>query len=299
MILKRVLLLFIFLLNFSSEAVFAQKYQTKGQFLDDTLKIGYPMRYALSIEYPSEWQIFFPDSTSDFGIFEYYSKKAFKTSTKDSLSTDSVIYELMSFELDSVQGLALPVFRLYRGDTIELLSNADSIMLKEYIEALPPELDLKENALLRFIPDIFNKKLFLIVAGVILVILALVAILFGKKILGQWKIYRMTKKHKKFLEGFDSVISESKNKADKGKIELANATWKNYLSELEKKPYNTYSTRDFIKHLQNEELVESLKKLDAFVYGGYEEDKLVDRLIFLKHFAEDRFEIVKKEVQNA
>lgn len=299
MMIKRVLLFFIFLTLISGEVLFARNYQPKAAFLDDTLKIGYPMRFSLSIEYPGEWQIFFPDSSSDFGLFEFYSKTAFKTIVKDSLVIDSVVYEVMSFELDSVQGLALPVFRLHRGDTIELMSNSDSVMLKEYIETLPQELDLKENALLRFIPDIFNKKLFLIITGAILVILILVVILFGKKIKSRWKLYWMTKNHRSFISEFDEVISESRSNPAKEKIEVANARWKNYLSGLEKKPYNTYSTKDFRKHIQNEELLESLKHLDAFVYGGFEEDKLTDRLIVLKHFAEDRFELVKKEVMNA
>ncbi len=299
MTLKRVLILFIFLTLNSGEFLFARSYQPKAAFLDDTLKIGYPMRFALSIEYPGEWQIFFPDSASDFGLFEYYSRTAFKTVVKDSLVIDSVIYELMSFELDSVQGLALPVYRLHRGDTIDLMSNSDSVMLKEYIETLPQELDLKENALLRFIPDIFNKKRFLIVAGVILTLLILVGILFGKKIKSRWKLYWLRKNHRKFIEAFNLVISESRSNPEKEKIEEANARWKNYLSGLEKKPYNTYSTKDFQKHIQDDALLESLKHLDAFIYGGLEEENLIDRLIVLKHFAEDRFELLKKEVMNA
>lgn len=279
--------------------VSASDFQPKGVFLNDTLKIGYPSEYALSITYPSHWQIFFPDSSDDYGVFEYYNKRVFNTRSSDTLSTDSVVYEVMSFELDSVQKLALPVYRLHRGDTIEMLSNTDSVMLKEYIETLPPELDLKENALLRFIPDIFNKKLFLIIAGVILGILILIALFFGKKILARWKIYQMTRRHRKFITDFDALIQVSKTKAEKEQIEMANGRWKDYLSDLEQVPYNTYSTRDFLKHIPNEELAESLKNLDAFVYGGYKDDRLVDDLIRLKHFAEDRFEVKKKEVEHA
>ncbi len=276
-----------------------KEYHLEGKFHEDSIKIGYPVKYSLSIQYPSEWQIFFPDSTFSYNPFEFFSKNTFNTRSNDSLSTDSVVYELMTFELDSIQKITLPVFRLFRGDTIELLSNVDSVALKELIKELPQEMDLKENLLLRFIPNIFNKKLLFIIAGVILVVLALTIILFGKKIINNWKVYRMTKKHRRFIQTFDQDIENSKSKAEKDLIEGLNAKWKNYLSELEKQPYNTYSTRDFIKHLTNEDLIKSLKSLDAFIYGGLEDKTLIDNLIILKHFAEDRFELRKKEVLNA
>jgi hypothetical protein len=298
MMLRRLIIAFLGMC-ISASAAMSRDIQPKAEFLNDTLKIGYPAEFALSITYPSHWQIFFPDSSDDYGIFEYYDKRVFNTRSADTLSTDSVVYQVMSFELDSVQKLALPVYRLFRGDTIEMVSNTDSVMLKEYIETLPPELDLKENALLRFIPDIFNKKLFLIIAAVLLGILLLVALLFGKKILAKWKVYQMTRRHRNFISDLEALIEVSKNSAEKEQIEKANGRWKDYLSDLENVPYNTYSTRDFLRHMSNEELVESLKKLDAFVYGGYSDESLVDDLLNLKHFAEDRFEVKKKEVEHA
>lgn len=276
-----------------------KEYKLEGKFLEDSVKIGYPVKYSLSINYPSEWQIFFPDSSFTYSPFEFFSKNTFDTRSNDSVSTDSVVYELMTFELDSIQKIALPVFRLYRGDTMEMFSNVDSVALKELIKELPQEMDLKENVLLRFIPNIFNKKLLLIVAGVLVVLIALTIILFGKKIMNKWKVYRMTKKHRRFIQTFELDIEKSKNNPDKDLIEGVNANWKNYLSELENQPYNTYSTRDFIRHLTNENLIKSLKSLDAFIYGGMEDKSLIDNLIILKHFAEDRFEIRKKEVLNA
>jgi hypothetical protein len=301
MMARKVLFVILFSISFQIQS-FSQiesKAIVSGEFLDDTLKIGYPVKFALSIQYPSEWQIFFPDSSSFFGSFEYYDKLIFDTKTVDSISTDSVIYEIMSFDLDSIQKLSLPIFRLFRGDTIEMESNVDSIALKELVTVVPQELDLKENSILRFIPDIFNKKLLLIVLGIVIVILGLVGLLFGKKIITKWKVYRMSQRHKKFVEKFELNIEESRNNPEKSRIEIAAGFWKNYLSELESIPYNTFSTKDFINHLKNEQLIISLKKIDAFVYGGYEEEKLTDSLIDLKQFAEDRFEKMKEEVGNA
>jgi ABC-type antimicrobial peptide transport system permease subunit len=295
----RKILVFISISAFLSLGLNAQKAVVKGEFLTDTLKIGYPVEYALSIYYPSEWQIFFPDSSSDYGMFEYYSKRPFYTVSDDSMSLDSVVYELMSFELDSVQKLSLPVYRFHLNDTLEYFANVDSIMLKEYIEVLPQELDLKENALLRFIPDIFNTKLLLILLGVIIAVLLLIGIFFGKKLMAKWKVWRMSKKHNKFLENFDAYIQSVKSELQKETLEDANSNWKDYLSILESKPYNTYSTKDFISHFEDEELAQSLKNIDAYVYGGLESEKLVDNLISLKHFAEERFELKSKEVLDA
>lgn len=294
---KRIVLFITLVFFFQSIDISAQI--VNGKFLNDTLKIGYPVKYSLSIKYPSDWQIFFPDSTHSYGNFEFYSKTPFKTHTTDSISLDSVVYELMSFELDSIQNIQLPVFRLYRGDTLEYLSNNDSIFLKEYIETLPQELDLKENAEHRFIPGIFNTRLLLITIAVILAILILTAVLFGKKIIAKWKIWKMNRRHKKFLEEFDAYISQNRESPDKKSIERSIGVWKDYLTELEKRPYNTYSTKEFISIIDNEDLLKSLKSLDASIYGGFSDEKIVDHLISLKHFGDDRYEFIKKEVENA
>ena len=87
-------LFFVYLILFSSLISFAQKYRPEATFLEDSLKIGYPTRLALKIEYPSEWQIFFPDSTSEYSYFEFYSKEAYPSFIRDSLVVDSVVYEL-------------------------------------------------------------------------------------------------------------------------------------------------------------------------------------------------------------
>lgn len=284
------------LLHFSS---FANEPQIHGAFQNDTLKIGYPIEYALSISYPSEWQIFFPDSSYDYSPFEFYSKEVFTTKSNDSLSKDSVVYQLMSFELDSVQKLSLPVYRLHLGDTVELMSNLDSAMLKEYIETLPQDLDLKENSGHWFIPDIFDRKFWLIVAGVIVSTLILIGLVFGKRILKSIKAYFLKRNHQKFIEEFEGRLSDIKTEAKREFAEGANAHWKNYLSELEGIPYNTYSSREFLDKLGDKELIEHLKNLDAFIYGGYKQENLVESMVHLMHYAQDRFEMKRKEVLDA
>jgi len=49
--------------------------------------------------------------------------------------------------------------------------------------------------------------------------------------------------------------------------ELAIIVWKNYLERLEKKPFATYTTREIVDNMPDEELAEALKNMDGIVYG--------------------------------
>ena len=52
----------------------AQNITPKGLFLNDSILIGSPLPYVLSIKYPKELEIVFPDSLHNFSPFELTSK---------------------------------------------------------------------------------------------------------------------------------------------------------------------------------------------------------------------------------
>jgi hypothetical protein len=49
--------------------------------------------------------------------------------------------------------------------------------------------------------------------------------------------------------------------------EKAIIIWKNYLERLEKKPFATYTTREIMDNMPDDELADALKNMDGIVYG--------------------------------
>jgi hypothetical protein len=114
------------------------QYVLKGTFLKDSVKVGEYIPYSLSITYPAQWQVVFPDSLYDYSPFEFEDKIYFPTQTTDSLSTDSAVYYLSTFELDEIQQLKLGV-RVKRGrlDFEEIFTSEDQITLIPLVVQMP------------------------------------------------------------------------------------------------------------------------------------------------------------------
>jgi hypothetical protein len=44
----------------------------RGKFLEDSIRIGEPVRFILSFKYPMDFEVIFPDFLYDFSPFEMY-----------------------------------------------------------------------------------------------------------------------------------------------------------------------------------------------------------------------------------
>ena len=101
-------LLSIIALFLAGQATMGQVLMPEGSFNKDSLKIGENLEYTLSIKYPKNSDVVFPDSLFDFAPFEFTSKVSFPTRSDSIFSFDSAIYSLTTFEIDSLQILRLP-----------------------------------------------------------------------------------------------------------------------------------------------------------------------------------------------
>ena len=157
----------------------AQELVPKGVFLKDTVKIGEQVLYSLSITYPVDADVLFPDSLFNFSPFELNQKDYFFTSSNESISFDSAVYNLSTFEIDSVQFLNLPVFLLNNGDSLVLRSDLDSIVLGHVVLQIPDSLAFIENTIYREISKEFNYPY--LIAGLIIftVLFILVYLIFS------------------------------------------------------------------------------------------------------------------------
>ncbi|MCD8540057.1 MAG: hypothetical protein LRY55_10035 [Leadbetterella sp.] len=106
----------VFLCSFWSITVAAQK--PRAAFFEDSVIVGKEIRMAMSYLHSGKSDIVFPDSSFDFSPFRYVSSELFETSIKDGKSLDSVIYTLVTYDLDSVLFVQPYIKNLQTGETI-------------------------------------------------------------------------------------------------------------------------------------------------------------------------------------
>lgn len=271
----------IFCLNIS----WAQDIEPKGSFNEQEAKIGEEVIFSLSIKYDKNLNILFPDSTYNFGTFEYNSKTYFKTKTDSTQSYDSVLYKLSTFEIDSIQYLQLPVFIIDNEDSLAIFSSVDSVQLIHSVTEIPENPELKANTDLVSIDKQFNYPYFLIGLGIVSFIGLIIAIFFGKRLVTAWKIYRMNRIHKKFIERFFNLMRDVSSNNPSKSPEHVLAVWKRYMERLEKKPISKLTTKEILVLHNNGQLKENLHVIDRSIYGGEKGNDLFASFDYLMKFS--------------
>ncbi len=269
-----------FIINISGQQI-----EPKGKFLQDSMAIGEPVQYSLSIRYPADFQILMPDSLYNYAPFEYTSKKFFPTKSDSTQSFDSVVYTLTSFELDKVQQLKLPVFIIQGKDSTAVYAKKDSIYLEEQIQVVSDSLQMKTDAIITKLDKDFNYPYliaFLIALGIIIL---MVLIFFGKKLRKKWQIWRLNKRHKKFRISFESKLS-SVGDMSVEKIEKLLYTWKKHAEFISKSPYAKLTSKEINQMQQNEELYENLKSIDKTIYSSKGRQNATEAFQFLLSYTD-------------
>ncbi len=271
----------------------AQNVAPKGNFLVDSLKIGENIPYALSLQYPKGMHVVFPDSTYDFSPFEYVRRAYFTTRSDTTYSFDSTIYYLTTFEIDTIQRLSLPVFIIKDGDSIPISTAEDSVFLIELVPVVSDTLALKEDTKYRKVNLAVNYPLLTAILVALLVIAVILIIIFGKQIQQKITIYRLRRAHKRFLVKYEKLMAEYKEKPEKLLL-----FWKDYLEDIEKKPYTKYTTKEIIANHQNGTLETSLKSIDRVIYSERYTEDLKENFMFLLDFATSAYEEKIKKVMH-
>lgn len=275
---------------------FAQEMDLKGGFLTDSIRVGEVAPYSLSLEYPSQWEVLFPDSTYNFYPFEFVRKQYFPTRSVDGVSYDSAVYYLTTFELDERLPLALPVFLVEANDSSVLFAERDTLLLRQMIAELPDSLALKDTAFYRKVDTAVNYPYIFIGVIIILVVGALVVVFFGKSIMKRIRLYRLKKAHKRFIVRYDRLLSQMNGHARQA--EQLVIEWKKYLEQLENKPFTKLTSREIIKNNPDGNLEKSLKGIDRSIYGGVEDEYLGRYLQHLADYSTHRYHRKVEEVKH-
>lgn len=273
--------------------------QPEGNFSASHTKIGQPLNYSLSFYHDKNMELYFPDSSFSFYPFEFISKKYFPTKTIDSLSLDSVVYTLRTFEIKNSLELSLPVSIVDQGDTIKQFSTTDKISVKQYIKEVPDSLIFRSDVGYKTVLTRYNYPYFIAFGLLVLVSLILFYFIFGKAVLRNYRLYKMYNNHVQFLYAFDILHKEMESSPNLLSMEKVLGEWKNYLTKLEQKPINTFTTTEIIALFNKDELKENLQLVDRFIYSGSIKGNPSKAFDVLKKFSNKRYKKRRKELRNA
>jgi hypothetical protein len=238
--------------------------------------VGDTVRYSLTYTHPEEELVLFADSSYDFSPFEFRQKRPFPSRLENGMVVDSALYVLTSFELDSVQSLAIPIFIVDQegGRTIKL-PNLDEILFDPMVPVLPDTVKLVPQLTAPPLETVFNEAR-AIFWGVILIVLLIVALAFAIK---PFQRYLKRKKLEKEKGRFDLAWQEFQaNAQDKSQVKALNVQFRRFLSTVAGIDAEPMTTREIIAKIDDPKLAEALKAFDRTIYNpkhlGNEDDKL-------------------------
>ena len=277
----------LFLLNvlFQKEG-FGQKIKPLGLFLTDSIEVGKPVYFSLSVRHNPKTEIFFPDTLYDFSPFEIISKRAFTSSTDDRGSLDSAVYHLISFDVSRSQALSMPVYIFNKKDCTAVFTKPDSVFLiKSNVVEQVKSAKLEPETSLLPLSSQFNFSILLGSIALIIGVVGSIYWVFGQDIYKQWQLIKLQRRHLEYVRSFNRLMRNAREKNNIKDAEKAIIVWKNYLERLENKPFATYTTREIVDNMPDDALAEALKNMDSIIYGQVISKNMAESLEVLKNGA--------------
>lgn len=258
-----------------------------GRFLTDTIEIGRPFQFSLSVQYAPKQDVIFPDTAHAFAPFIVRDMIVFSTVTQDLTgSRDSAVYTLVSFETAPAQLLRVPVLLTSLFDSIVVLSTPDTVFLRSRLPLTNPR---SATLLTETTPQPLRQQfnypyLILAVLGLGMVI-SLVYWLFNEAINRQWRLYRLAQQYQRFSRGYNRVTQGINSNTASDAANQAVVRWKTYIERLEQQPFSSLTTSEIADRLANDQLIEALKEADRMIYGGAFSDQSLPALRVLRDVA--------------
>ncbi|EMR02680.1 hypothetical protein [Cesiribacter andamanensis] len=297
--LKLLLLLLILLQGLGAGA---QQLEPEAYFVQDSLRVGEPVQYSLSIRYPRQFTVLFPDSTFALPPFELLQRTYYPTRSDSLYSFDSVVYTLTAFYPDSLLGLQLPIYMVQGRDSIPLWAKGDSIYVASI---LPPRINADS---LQFVSTTeyteveypFNYPYVILgLIGLSVFVFAGIAV-FGKSVRRKFKLWLLRRRYSSFEEEYSTTFSRYLAGDPAVRPDELLLIWKSYLEELEKKPYTKLTSQEIADSNTNPPLwLQILRPIDRSIYGYQGGDDLPTSLQELRSLAQQKYEKRKLEVLHA
>ena len=251
----------------STYSLNAQKIKYKGYFIKENKTIGDTIYFISTINYPKNIEIIQPDSSNDYKTFEYIDKLIFPSLKIEDRILDSTIYLLRTFNTDTIQSLKLSSYIINNNDSVKITSTEDDIIISNQIKKIDQSLKVKYNTILSKINKLINYKYVTYIIAIILLIIGLTYILFGKKIVIFFKIHRLKKAFKSFETKFQKQQMIYKKEKSKNEIEKLLVIWKVFMEFISNKTYLSSTTKEIEKFNSNKKIISSLKEFDKNIYS--------------------------------
>jgi hypothetical protein len=269
--------------------VYSQDLEVEGYFMQDSAKLGERVAYVLKAKSKPGVNIVFPDSTHNFSPFVLLERKSFISSTQEDVTVDSVVYYVSNFSLDPVAQLSLPVYEVFRFDSLIHKPLEAGLALKLTIDPLPEELGFRDNNVYQPISTEFNLVVLLLVLGVIAVLAIIVMVVFGKKIKRKWDNWREKQKYKRFVKRWYAAETAFAATPDMAQADELLGLWKTYMEHLNNEPFREWTTTEISDFLDNKEIIKDFRAIEMVIYAGKEGKDFTETCNNLKEICTDSF----------
>jgi hypothetical protein len=297
---RRRSILFLLILLINSLATLGQDVKVRAGFLADSIRVGDEVFFYLAAYYPKNRQLVFPDTTFSFSPFELKRKDYFPTKTKDTVSYDSAVYSLRTFEINREQSLRLPVFIINNLDCTRVFSNRDTVLLQHLVKKIPDSLtaNIPVRATIAYqeVPSELNVLLIIIVTTLLTLISGIGWVMLGPGVRRYFKIKKLKKVHAEFIQTYERYLDRLKAEFSPKETESAIVLWKKYMEQISKRPYTKLTTQETTRLEKDELLGKNLRMVDGAIYGS--NTNVIESLQSLRTFADQRFNHVISEVEN-
>ena len=267
--------------------------------MTDTIEIGSPFQYVLSLRHAPNKDVFFPSTNAKYGPFTFVKQEYFDTQTDASGSLDSAVYTLISFDNRPVQLLSLPVYVLSNADCTAVFTQPDSVVLKSI---LPLKINgtttLRASDFVLPLKQQLNLPLILLVVISVCVVAGSIYGLFRKRIRRLWQWYLLFAGQREFSGTFNRLVRNLQGKNGLESAEKSVIIWKKYLEKIEKRPFTTYTTREISDNFaDNQTLADALREIDSVIYGGTDPKQAARPLDTLRALALQRYQMRQDELK--
>ncbi|WP_062545487.1 hypothetical protein [Rufibacter tibetensis] len=274
----------------------------EGFFLRDSVELGQSIKYVLLSRHSPQAEVIFPDTSARFAPFELVRKDFFPTRTVKGISTDSTVYTLRTFTLKPIQSLQLTAQLFFSGDTLNLTTPRDSVVLIQNVTTVQEPLLLKSATQLRPVPEQFNYLYWALGAVAASILIGGVWALFGKGINLRYKLYVLQKDQAQFQSRFQTSRERFQRGKTLDQLERAIILWKNYLTKLEDTAINSFTTKEIVTYYDEDERVSNaLKVCDRAIYGNIISDDEAEETFALNQLADfsaSRYVLIRDYLRN-
>lgn len=269
-----------------------------ARFSRDSVKIAEPIIYKMVLKHPVGSQAIFPDSGFDYSPFELLEKKYYPTISDSSISTDSVSYTLQTFNLSDTLPLSLPVYFIINGDSVPVYPKPDTVWLQREIRTPRPDAPLKAATNFGKVERRFNYPYVMLGGGVLAIILIFLNRFLGKPVERFIRLILLFRRQKAFLVSFDRMAGQALREQSAKRTEQTLNVWKKHIERIDGRPFSTFTTKEMVQAIPEENLKNTLQQIDRCVYAGQTE--LIVKQVFneLRRQSELFYQRKRAEIRN-